>query len=522
MITRSLTRLLTETAERCPQAEALRVGSTTCTYGTLFENCTAFAASLIGRGVAAGDRIAVYLGKRQETVVSMFGAGFARAAFVPINPVLKPTQVAHILEDSGAWVLVTNRQRLLATEEVIARRGLRLIVVIDEFDTDSFGGVPVVAWQDLISVPGAVRAPQETDVAAILYTSGSTGRPKGVTLSHANMAIGAVSVASYLGNSSADRILSLLPLSFDAGFSQLSTAFSVGASVTLLDYLIPRDVVNAVARHEITGITAVPPLWHQMAEQQWAEGAGESLRYFANTGGKMPATLLQKLRGLFPHAKPFLMYGLTEAFRSSFLDPLLVDSKPNSIGRAIPNVELFVVGADGELCGPNQPGELVHAGPLVAMGYWNDVERTAQRFRPSPVAPPGLPVAPLAVWSGDQVVMDEDGDLFFIGREDEMIKSSGYRISPTEVEEAALDCHAVAEVAVFGAPDDKRGQTVLLVARPAGEPDLDGLMKHLSSRLPTYMVPSRVIWRTDLPRNPNGKIDRTMLKAELAEELAER
>ena len=227
-------------------------------------------------------------------------------------------------------------------------------------------------------------------MAAILYTSGSTGLPKGVVLSHRNLIAGAESVSHYLGNTADDVILSALPLSFDAGFSQLTTAFSVGAHVVLLNYLLPADVVRLCSRHRVTGLTCVPPLWVQIADQDWPTEAAENLRYFANTGGRMPKAALDRLRSLFRRAKPFLMYGLTEAFRSTYLDPAEVDRRPDSIGKAIPNAEVLVVRPDGSLCGPGEQGELVHRGALVAMGYWNDPEQTAERFRPAPAREPGL------------------------------------------------------------------------------------------------------------------------------------
>ena len=224
----------------------------------------------------------------------------------------------------------------------------------------------------------------DLDIAAILYTSGSTGRPKGVVLSHRNLIAGAESVASYLGNTADDVLLAALPLSFDAGFSQLTTAFAVGAHVILMNYLLPGDVPRLCARHGVTGLTCVPPLWIQIAEQKWPEEARASLRYFANTGGRMPKPTLDKLREVFPSAKPFLMYGLTEAFRSTYLDPAEVDRRPDSIGKAIPDAEILVVRPDGSPCDPGEEGELVHRGPHVALGYWNDPARTAERFRPVP------------------------------------------------------------------------------------------------------------------------------------------
>jgi acyl-CoA ligase (AMP-forming) (exosortase A-associated) len=363
--------------------------------------------------------------------------------------------------------------------------------------------------------PGGIDA----DMAAILYTSGSTGRPKGVVLSHRNLIAGAESVSLYLGNTPDDVILAALPVSFDAGFSQLTTAFSVGAHVVLMNYLLPADVVRLCARHRVTGLTCVPPLWIQIAGQEWPAEATRHLRYFANTGGRMPKATLDRLRTLFPGAAPYLMYGLTEAFRSTYLDPAEVDRRPDSIGKAIPNAEILVVRSDGSLCEAGEHGELVHRGALVAMGYWNDAERTAERFRPAPARDPGLCSAETAVWSGDMVVRDGEGFLYFVGRKDEMIKTSGYRVSPSEIEEVAYDTGLVRDAVALGVDDARLGQHVVLVVSPAAgsdTADVDGLLAQMKKALPAYMLPRRVEVRPEIPRSPNGKFDRARLREELA------
>ena len=352
-------------------------------------------------------------------------------------------------------------------------------------------------------------------MAAILYTSGSTGKPKGVVLSHRNMVAGAHSVAQYLENTADDRLLCVLPLSFDYGFSQLTTAFSVGASCYLLEYLLPRDIIKAVAREKITGLALVPPLWVQLAELDWSAEA-QHLRYFTSSGGAMPTGTLAALRRQVPNALPFLMYGLTEAFRSSYLPPSEVDKRPTSMGKAIPNAELLVINENGEPCQPHEPGELVHRGGLVAMGYWNDPIRTAERFKPVPVGPGGVSTPEIAVWSGDFVKQDEDGYLYFIGRRDDMIKTSGYRVSPSEVEDVVYASGLVSEVAAIGVPHDRLGQALVLVVASTEGLSLDksALIKFCQLQLPSYMVPLHVITTSLLPRNPNGKMDRHKLSVE--------
>jgi acyl-CoA ligase (AMP-forming) (exosortase A-associated) len=330
--------------------------------------------------------------------------------------------------------------------------------------------------------------------------------------------VGGESVSQYLENEEDDRILVALPLSFDAGFSQLTTGFTAGAHVILLNYLLPGDVVRLCAKHRVTGLTCVPPLWLQLADQTWPPEVTEHMRYFANTGGRMSKATLDRLRAIFPQAKPYLMYGLTEAFRSTYLDPAQVDRRPDSIGKAIPNAEILVVREDGSECDPGEQGELVHRGALVAMGYWNDPERTAERFKPAPSRDDAICSTETAVFSGDLVRRDEEGFLYFVGRKDEMIKTSGYRVSPTEIEEVAYGTGLVGDAVALGVDDERLGQNIVLAVSPAnGRLEPDELLAELRRLLPLYMVPKQVVVRSSLPRSPNNKFDRNLLRLELAE-----
>jgi acyl-CoA ligase (AMP-forming) (exosortase A-associated) len=513
-------QLVSAAAERAPDAPAVTYKQDTVTYAELWHRLGDFAGMLAGLSLRRGDRVAVYLDKRIETVVALFGAPAGDCVFVPVNPLLRPQQVGYILRDCGVKVLVTSAERLeLLRGELAESKSVEHVVLAGEALAEPGERYAVHRWPSGAGTAGPAPAPRaiDIDMAAILYTSGSTGRPKGVVLSHRNLLAGAASVSSYLGNTADDVILSALPLSFDAGFSQLTTGFEVGAHVILHNYLLPADLVRQCAQHRVTGLTGVPPLWIQVAGQDWPAEASAHLRYFANTGGRMPRATLDKLRGIFPAARPFLMYGLTEAFRSTYLDPAEVDRRPDSIGKAIPNAEILVVRPDGSLCDAGEEGELVHRGALVAMGYWNDPERTAERFRPAPAREPGLCSDDIAVWSGDAVVRDADGFLYFVGRSDEMIKTSGYRVSPTEIEEVAYETGLVRDVVALGLPDPVLGQHVVLVVSPAvsGPLDADSVLAAMKKVLPAYMVPRRIEVRAEIPRSPNGKFDRAGLRAEL-------
>lgn len=491
-------------------------------YRALEELVDEVASGLRALGVERDERVAVYLPKQFETVASMFGAMAAGGVFVPINPILKSEQVGHILRDCSTRVLITSpdRARLLAETLAECPDLAQLVVTGDETpELQDLPNIQLRTWAEMLGSPAAPRLRRiDSDMAAILYTSGSTGRPKGVVLSHHNMLAGAASVASYLQNRAQDRLLAVLPFSFDYGLSQLTTAFTVGASVVLMDYLLPRDVIRAVARYQITGLAAVPPLWNQLADLPWPAEAASSLRYITNSGGAMPVTTTEQLRTKLPNADVYLMYGLTEAFRSTFLPPDQVTVRPESMGMAIPNADIMVVRPDGSECDADETGELVHRGALVALGYWGDKEKTAIRFRPAPGQPGGLPNPEIAVWSGDQVRRDVHGYLYFVGRNDEMIKTSGYRVSPGEIEEVVFGVPDVEQAVAFGAPHTQLGSGIVVIVQSASASlDADAVLAHCRVHLPMYMLPGHVEMVDALPRNPNGKIDRKALSTRFAD-----
>jgi len=456
-------------------------------------------AGWLSRQAPAGARVASWAAKGELTCLLPLAAARAGLVHVPINPLLKRAQAAHILADSGASLLVGTPARLATLEPGDVPEGCA--VLAEEAALGLAAEAPPMPPST--ADPGAL--------AALLYTSGSTGLPKGVMLSHANLWLGAVSVAHYLGLAADDVTLAVLPLSFDYGQNQLLSTWYAGGSVAPLDYLTPRDVIKACGRYGVTTLAAVPPLWVQLVEQDWPEGAVTPLRRLTNSGGALTVDLVRRLRSIFPQAKLFPMYGLTEAFRSTYLDPALVDSRPTSMGKAIPFAEILVVRDDGELAAPGEEGELVHCGPLVAQGYWRDPQRTAERFRPAPAA---SRYGGTAVWSGDRVRRDEDGLLYFVGRRDAMIKSAGNRISPQEIEEAALATGQVSEAVALGVPDERLGQAVMLIVRGSG--DEEALRAALRRDLPNFMQPRTIRWVEHMPLNPNGKVDRAALQAEVA------
>ena len=510
-------------AEIQPRGIALEYKKDKISYQRLSALALDFAGGCRAMNLPKGSRVGVFLPKQTETVSAFFGALLAGGCVVPVNPLLKAKQVQHILCDCEVSLLVTSQTRLDQLAPVINDcRQLKKIVLTD-FNSPAAADLmptPIEPWPAFCRPVDKSEMPRliESDLAAIFYTSGSSGAPKGVVLTHHNMCAGAASVAQYQNNTQQDRILAVLPFSFDYGFNQLASAVVAGATVILLDYLLPKDVIRALEKTQATGLAGVPPLWTQITTLDWPAGIQSHLRYITNSGGTMPQPTLRRLQAQLPDTDIYLMYGLTEAFRSTCLPPDQVNTRPTSIGKAIPNAEIFVINANGEECQPDEVGELIHRGPLVAQGYWNDPITTARRYRPLPAAlTDGRALEELVVWSGDYVKKDAQGYLYFVARSDEMIKTSGYRVSPAEVEEAILQLSVVSEAVAVGVPHPQLGQAIVAVV--AGDAQNRHLKKDivrlLKKQLPAYMMPRQIYIRNTLPCNANGKLDRRQLLIEL-------
>jgi acyl-CoA ligase (AMP-forming) (exosortase A-associated) len=508
------------TAARHGQRPALRHRGRELRHAELVVRARRVAAGLAARGVRRGDRVAVYLQNRPEVVEIALACSRLGAIVVPVNPLLKARQLRYILGDSGAMLAVVPAAALPNVIDTLrSARDLTGWVVCDA----DAAAAPVARQSSYESLAAETAEPPETtvidrDPLAILYTSGSTGAPKGVVVSHRNVVSGAEAVSSYLANEPGDRLLAALPLSFDYGFSQVSTALFTGACAVLTSYSTAAALAQEIAAEAITGLAGVPTMWAHLAESDWSAPAVRSLRYITNSGGALTPALLRKLRNRLPRSKIYCMYGLTEAFRSTYLDPRLLDERPGSIGKAVPNQEVLVLRPDGSPCDLGEPGELVHRGSFVALGYWNNAERTHRRFRPLPASNVGL-LGEIAVWSGDIVRKDAEGFLYFIGRNDQLIKTSGNRVSATEIEEVIAEVAGVVEVAAVGVPDEVLGQRIVVavVTQPARAADIVNCVRqHARMNLPTFMVPAHIAVLDSIPRNANGKPDRDALAERLA------
>jgi acyl-CoA ligase (AMP-forming) (exosortase A-associated) len=488
---------LIERAASAGERIAIVDGARSLTYAGLAEAVRHGAARIRAAGIGRGDRVAIFLPKSIEECVAIFAASAAGAVFVPVNALLKSQQVRHIVEDCGARLLIANAAMAEGLGNALADLADLTVVTVDGPE-----------WQAPADEPFAPSAAIGEDLAAILYTSGSTGRPKGVMLSHRNLIAGTRIVRTYLGITAEDRILSLLPFSFDYGLNQLLTAVEQQARIVLLTFQFGDEIARAIAREGITGIAGVPTIWAILtrATPSLSKTDLSTLRYITNSGGAVPSETVKRLREKLPATRIFLMYGLTEAFRSTFLPPEEIDRRPTSIGKAIPECEMLVVTPDGRRAAPHEPGILVHRGPTVSLGYWNRPDATAEVLRPHPFIP-ATEGGETVCYSGDLVTMDEEGFLYFVARNDAMIKSSGHRISPTEVEECLMAVGGFAQVAVIGLPDAFAGQKVHAVGVANAPVDAGIVLQAVAERLPPYMVPRAIELVERMPVTPNGKVD---------------
>lgn len=511
--------LLRSSAERLPAKEALVHGAQRLSYQELATSTSGLAAGLRGAGLIRGDRIGIYVEASVPQVLSIFAVSQAGGAFVPINAQLFPEQVAHIAKDCGMKGLITTRTKLASLGPRLSEIPSLEFLVITGDDNALDVTLPVYRLEQMCALPAPAAWPEPSiskDLAAILYTSGSTGKPKGVMLSHANVIAGSSIVSTYLAISATERILAVLPFSFDAGLNQLITAFQQGGTVVLINFAFAREIVQVLLKERITGLAGVPTVWSLLAQPNSTlqKQPLPDLRYITNTGGAMPQAVLALLRKALPTTKAFLMYGLTEAFRSTYLPPEEVDRRPTSMGKAIPDTEILVINDRNELCKPGEVGELVHRGPTVSMGYWGRPEDTDRALRPNPLLPKELGDCERVCYSGDLVKTDDEGFLYFIGRRDTMIKSSGFRISPTEVEEALFQSGQLRQAAVIGIPDVVLGQSIkaFVVPREGVTTDTEQLLASCAERVPRYMVPKAVEVLPELPKTTSGKVDYPALR----------
>lgn len=484
-------------------------------FGSLEDKSNRLAKILISCNIHKGDRVGIFTSKSPEQVIGIYGVAKAGGVFVLLNHKLKKDQIVYVCNNCNIKLLITDSICIqIAGNNICSETSVEKVILTDKSSAQD--NTAFCCFEDALNIemlPGELPKVIGEDTASIIYTSGSTGKPKGVVVTHRNIIDGADIVSRYLGLCEKDRVLSLLPFSFDYGLNQVISSIKYGAQIYLSDFVFEMDVFNAIQEFKITGLAGVPTIWIKLANFPYSKNFNvSSLRYITNSGGKISKNYVYKLIEMFPRTDIYLMYGLTESFRSTFLLPSIVKEKPESIGRAIPNVEIYILNAKGQLCKPGEKGEIVHRGALISQGYWDNPEATDKIIRH--IKLPNMPIKEKVVFSGDEGYLDEDGDLYFLGRKDEMIKSSGYRISPTEIEEVLYGEPGVEGAVAWGVEDVELGQRIKVViqTRLDVQEITDRIKRLCAVKLPVYMQPHLFEVTSSMPITSSGKIDRSKIK----------
>lgn len=510
---------LEKSAERFPLKVGLIAGTDRLTYLQLEEKANRLSRGLRAAGLERGDRAVIFLEPSSEAVVSIFAVLKAGGVFLVINPQVKSKKIRYILNDCQARVLITDRSHLREIPDVLSGCPSLVSVVLADFEDYPEAGLrrfpaKFLSYCDIQRNFSAERPAKnciDIDLASLIYTSGSTGNPKGVMCTHLNMVSAATSIIEYLENTTDDVILDVLPLSFDYGLYQVLMAFKFGGTVVLeKSFTYPYQIIDLIIKEKITGFPIVPTIAAILFKFRNLDKYDfSSLRYITNTAQALPPAYISQLRRIFPKVKIFSMYGLTECKRVAYLPPDEIDKRPTSVGKAIPNTEVYIVDEKGHrIHEPGKIGELVVRGSHVMKGYWNLPEETEKYFWPGSL--PGEKV----LFTGDLFKFDDQGFLYFISRKDDVIKVAGERVSPKEIEIVLCEIEGVSEAAVIGVADEILGQAIkaFVSLKKGSDLEREDIIRYCSSHLEGYMVPKFIEILDELPRSHHGKIAKKELR----------
>ncbi len=505
---------LETTTGKHPDKIAIVAGARRLTYREIDGDANRLAHALARTGVRKGDRVIVFLDNSPEAVVSIFGILKADAVFIVVNPTTKAEKLAYIVDNCRACALITHRNKWNIVQETVSSVQSLASVILHgekkEDDTRTSRRVRTVGWNDSLDECPASPPPRtaiDIDLAALIYTSGTTGNPKGVMLTHRNMVSASTSITTYLENVESDIILDVLPLSFDYGLYQVIMSAQFGGTVVLeKSFLYPYTVIQLLKRECVTGLPIVPTIAAILLQMtDLKNDRFEHLRYITNTAAALPVNHIRGLQETFPKAKIYSMYGLTECKRVSYLPPEELERRPTSIGKGMPNEQVYLVDEQGlTITEPGVIGELVVRGANVMKGYWELPDETDRMLRPGPF--PWEKV----LHTGDLFTMDAEGFLYFVSRKDDIIKSRGEKVSPREVENALYELPGIAEAAVVGIPDSLLGEAIkaYVVLQQGVTLTDDDIIAHCKSRLEDFMVPKIIEFRASLRKTSSGKISK--------------
>lgn len=512
---RLLGEALLKSAIKYPDKVAIINKDIEYTYQDLRQSAEKIAAFLIGAGVNRGDRVAIYMNNSWASVVSIYGVTLAGAVFMMINPQTKANKLQYVINDSGAVGLIAEGRLKLEINSALedAPSIHTLLVSGDSTDIKKNDNLKCFSFEEVLESPKenvSFHKNIPNDLAALIYTSGSTGFPKGVMLTHQNMVFTTWSLVEYLRLQNEDRIFLVIPLSFDYGLYQLIMSVSIGGTLIVeQSFAFPASIYKKIEKYKPTVFPAVPTIYSMMIATNKSSGISfESIKKITNTAAALPDEFTPSLKALFPNALIFKMYGLTECKRVCYLEPELVDEKPNSVGKAIPGTEVYLLTPDGEKVENGLPGILHVRGPHVMPGYWNNLALSNEMLRP------GFLPYEQVLCTNDWFKMDEDGFLYFLGRNDDIIKTRGEKVSPAEVENVIYSTKGVIDVVVIGVPHEIMGEEIVAIVNSDEEKvELEKqIMKQCVSNLESFMVPAKIIFVDSMPKSPNGKIDKKVLK----------
>lgn len=511
---------LENSAKRMPEKIALISDGKRFSYRELNRRSNCIARTLVGIGLGKDSKILIYLDNSVEAIVAIFGILKAGAIFVVANPLLKEKKLKYILDDSGAHAIITDKNKINTVKNAISKNNsIKHIIIsspennnIKEKIYDGVAPVKIYSFEAAINKKYnyiARDATIDVNLATIIYTSGSTGKPKGIMSAHYNMVSACRSITTYIENIEKDIILGCLPLSFDYGLYQVLMTFMIGGTIVLkksFNYM--HDVLTTIQNEKITGFPIVPTIVALLCKiKEISKYDFSSVRYITNTGAALPYYYIKKLIKIFPNAKIFSMYGLTECKRVSYLPPEKINYKPESVGIPMSNCRVVIVDEDGKRVGVNEVGELVVSGANVMQGYWNDPKETKKRFRPGKYRDDVL------LYTGDLFRKDEEGYLYFVGRKDDMLKVKGERVSPKEIEFAIIEIEGVIQCAVIGIPNDILGHAIkaFIMIEKGCALEVQDIRHYLQKNLEPHLVPQEIEICDNLPKTPSGKIDKTAL-----------
>lgn len=518
-----LHHFLRDTSEQYPDKEALVFENEHYTYSAINKRCELLANNLLDMGIKRQDKVVIFLDNTPELIISFYGISKAGGVFVIVNGQMKSKKLAYIIKDSGASILITHTSKQIVINEALKELNTpcniiwigqkvmipkELLAVSREWD-EIFANIDTINQSEIQKRLDVSNRTIDSDLATLIYTSGSTGEPKGVMSPHINMVSAAKSISQYLENKPQDKVLTVLPLSFDYGLFQVLMAFMYGGTIVLeRSFSFLHNILKKIPQEKITGFPIVPTILAMILKMQNLDQYEfGSLRYISNTGAALPENHIRKIRQLFPNVTIYSMFGLTECKRVSYLPPSEIDKRPASVGKAIPNCDVFVLDSDGNQVKPGEIGELVIRGSNVMRGYWNAPELTAKTFRP------GKYPGEILLHSGDNFKQDEEGYLYFLGRKDDMIKCKGERISAKEIENIICEYDGIVESAVIGVPDEVFGQAIKAFVVTDGKTTIteNDLLKHCTINLEPFAVPKYIVFIHELPRSAHGKIDKKSL-----------